>query len=50
MDWGGLNRLAETAQAVSRGPYANPQWGREVELRDAARGALFARRPIAWSK
>ncbi len=33
-----------------RGPPAYPQWGSEVERRDAARGALFGRRPVAGSE
>ncbi len=33
-----------------RGPPAYPQWGSEVERRDAARGALFERRPVAGSE
>ncbi len=50
MDWGALTRLAETAQVGPRGPSAYPQWGSEVECRDAARGALFGRRPVAGSE
>ncbi len=50
MDWGALTRLAETAQVGPRGPPAYPQWGSEVERRDAARGALFGRRPVAGSE
>ncbi len=45
-----VTRLAETAQAGPRGPQAYPQRGSEVECRDAARGALFARRPVAGSE
>lgn len=33
-----------------RGLYAYPQWGSEVECRDVAQGALFVRRPVAWSE
>ncbi len=33
-----------------REPPAYPQWGSEVERRDAARGALFGRRPVAGSE
>ncbi len=49
-DWGALTRLAETAQVGPRGPPAYPQWGSEVERRDAARGALLGRRPVAGSE
>ncbi len=33
-----------------RGPLVYPQWGSEVERRDAARRALFGRRPVAGSE
>ncbi len=47
---GSTNQACRDRKSGTKGTTAYPQWGSEVERRDAARGALFGRRPLAGSE